>query len=76
MSRAFTLYWTNFDRFEKCPQMFLWNAGWGAIDLGQGPGRSKVKPFKKSEHHIVLGTVIQAVVENFYNANLWKLLRR
>ena len=27
-----------------------------------------------NEHHIVMGTVIQAVVERFYNDELWKLL--
>jgi CRISPR/Cas system-associated exonuclease Cas4 (RecB family) len=74
MGKPFTLYYTNFDRYERCPQQFLWYAGWGAIDNGGGPGRPKPKPLKKSEHHIVMGVVIQGVIEKFYNGFLWKLL--
>ncbi|MBV6342954.1 PD-(D/E)XK nuclease family protein, partial [Candidatus Magnetobacterium casense] len=40
-----------------------------------GPGRPKPKPYQKSEHHAVLGVVIQSVVERFYNDELWSLLR-
>jgi hypothetical protein len=72
--KGFTLYYTNFSRYEACPQQFLWYAGWGAIDNGGGPGKPKPKPFVKSEHHIVMGVVIQEVIEKFYNENLWQLL--
>lgn len=75
MAREFTLYWSSLDMYEQCPQKFLWSRGWGAIDVGGGPGRKKPKPLKKSEHHILMGIVIQAVIERFYNDELWKLLR-
>ena len=74
MSRAFTLYYTNFDRYEKCPQHFLWAKGWHTIDLGFGLGKPKPKPLIKSEHHIIMGVVIQEVIEKFYNEFLWRLL--
>lgn len=76
MPRQFTLYWSSLDRYESCPQGFLWGRGWGAIDVGGGPGRRKPKPYKKSEHHPVMGTVIQAVIERFYNDELWKFLKK
>jgi len=69
-----TLYWSNLTRYEDCPQGFLWNRGWPTIDLGAGLGRKKPKPYKKSEHHAVMGIVIQAIIERFYNDELWKLL--
>lgn len=76
MSREYTLYWSSLDMYEQCPQKFLWTRGWGAIDVGGGPGRSKPKPLKKSEHHILMGIAIQAVIERFYNEELWKLLTK
>lgn len=72
MTRPFTLYWSSFDTYENCPQQFLWGRGWGAIDVGAGPGKRKPVPFKKSEHHAVLGIVIGSVLEDFYNNELWK----
>jgi len=74
MARDFTLYYSPFATFEDCPQKFLFSKGWGAIDVGGGPGKPKPKPVKKTEHHAVLGTVIQAALERFYNDELWKLL--
>ncbi|MFA6234674.1 MAG: PD-(D/E)XK nuclease family protein [Bacteroidota bacterium] len=74
MSRPFTLYYSNFASFESCPQSFLFNKGWNLIDTGGGPGRPKPRPFKKTEHHAVLGTVIQAAIERFYNDMLWNML--
>jgi len=71
-NRRFTLYWTSLDRYEKCPQAFLWYRGWGEIDCGGGPGRKKPKPFKSSRHHAVMGIVIQAVIERMYNDELWR----
>jgi len=74
LSKPFTLYWSSLDTFEGCPQSFLWKKGWGAIDVGGGPGRKKPVPVQKSEHHAVMGTAIQAVIERFYNDGLWKIL--
>ena len=72
--KSFVLYWSNLQRYEDCPQGFLWNRGWPTVDLGNGLGRKKSKPFKKTEHHAVMGIVIQAVIERFYNDELWKVL--
>lgn len=72
--KSFTLYWSSLDRFENCGQNFLWSRGWGTIDVGGGPGQKKPKPIQKSEHHAVMGTAIQAVIEKFYNEGLWKIL--
>ena len=52
--------------------MFLWNRGWKGIDLGRGPGKGKAKPFKSSEHHPLMGIVIQGVIEKMYNEELWR----
>jgi len=68
----FTLYWNNLITYEGCPQCFLWNRGWGDIDVGGGPGRKKPKPVKKSAHHKIMGLVIQSAVETFYNEELWR----
>jgi hypothetical protein len=68
----FTLYWTNLDNYEKCPRKFLWGRGWADIDLGAGPGRRKPVPYKKSRHHAVMGIVIQAVLEDMYNDELYR----
>lgn len=69
-----TLYWSPLDTYENCPQCFLWSRGWGTIDLGAGPGKKKPVPVKRSEHHAVMGTAIQAVIERFYNDQLWLVL--
>lgn len=70
--RAYTLYWTNFRRYEECPQKFLWYCGWPGYDNGGGDGKPKPKREKKSEHHAVMGIVIGNVIERFYNDELWK----
>lgn len=67
-----TLYWSNLELYETCPQGFLWGRGWGAIDVGGGPGRSKPVPFKESRHHAVMGIVIGGVLERLYNDELWR----
>lgn len=72
MAREFTLYWSNLENYEKCPQKFLWGRGWGTIDVGGGPGRPKPKPVKESRHHAVMGMAIQKGVEMLYNNELWK----
>jgi len=72
MSQRFTLYWSSLDKFETCPQKFLWSKGWGLIDVGGGPGKKRPKPFKRSKHDAVMGIVIAEVMEDFYNLELWK----
>lgn len=72
MAHRFTLYWTSLERFENCPQSFLWYRGWGNIDLGGGPGRRKPKPDERSEHHALIGTVTHGALEALYNEELWK----
>lgn len=67
-----TLYWSHLSDHEKCPQKYLWSYGWGGIDTGGGPGKRKPKPGDKSAHHAVMGIVVQAVLEDFYNRELWK----
>lgn len=68
----FTMYWSNLELYEKCPQQFLWSRGWEGIDVGGGPGKRKPLPVQDSRHHSVMGTVIQKVIEDMYNDELWK----
>lgn len=70
--RDFVLHWRNVADYEDCPQKFLWSRGWETIDLGRGLGRGKEKPKDKSRHHAVMGIVIQAVIEDLYNEELWR----
>lgn len=72
MSSRFTLYWSSLDKYEHCPQQFLWSRGWGVIDTGGGPGRPKPVPFVTSKHHAIMGIVIQAVIEKMYNDEWWR----
>lgn len=72
MLRQFTLYWSSLELMETCPQKFLWSRGWGAIDVGGGPGRKKPKPLKDSKHHAIMGIVIQKVIERMYNDEWWR----
>ena len=72
MPREFTLYWTSLERYEACPQQFLWSRGWGTLDVGGGPGRPKPRPVRDSEHHIMMGKAIGKVLEDFYNLELWR----
>jgi hypothetical protein len=67
----FILYPTGFEKYEQCPQKFLWERGWPGIDLGAGPGRRKPKPVQKSSEHLIMGIVIQRVVEYLYNEEVW-----
>lgn len=66
-----TLYWSHLSAYEECAQKYLWGYGWGDIDLGRGPGKGKQKPKEDSKHHAVMGIVIQAVLEDFYNKQMW-----
>lgn len=70
--KRFTLYWSSLEKYENCPRQFLWYKGWGAIDVGGGPGRGKPYPVQESKHHPVMGHVIQGVIEDMYNNELWK----
>lgn len=72
MTKPFTLYWTSLERYEDCGQKFLWYRGWQEIDTGGGPGKAKPLPYRSSEHHAVMGKVVQKVVENFYNNEEWR----
>jgi CRISPR/Cas system-associated exonuclease Cas4 (RecB family) len=71
--KEITLYWSSMNQYEECPQNFLWSRGWGDIDLGNGPGKPKTPPSEQSEHSAFMGTVIQAVLELFYNEQWFKL---
>jgi PD-(D/E)XK nuclease superfamily len=66
------MFWSNLEAYEDCPQKFLWGRGWHDIDLGRGLGRSKQKPEKGSEHHPLMGNLIQNVIERMYNDELWR----
>lgn len=68
----FTMFWSNLEMYEDCAQKFLWSRGWHDIDLGRGMGRGKQKPVRSSEHHSLMGNVIQVVLENLYNQELWR----
>lgn len=72
MRNQFHLYWSNIEAYEACPRSFLWSHGWGTIDLGRGPGRSKLKPEQDSEHHAVMGIVLSSVIQHLYNDELWR----
>lgn len=72
MGNPFTLYYSPFYNYEKCPQLFLWSRGWEDIDVGGGPGRRKPVPVQSSKHHSIMGTVIQKVIEDMYNNELWR----
>lgn len=67
-----TLYWSHLAAYEACPQKYLWGYGWGDIDLGRGPGKGKPRPQEDSKHHPVMGIIIQAVLEDFYNKEMYK----
>jgi len=72
MKSNFTMYWTSLKQYEDCPQQWLWQRGWESIDLGYGLGKGKPRPERRSEHSALMGTVIQAVLERFYNDELWR----
>lgn len=69
---VYTLYWSPLEMYEGCPRQFLWSRGWGTIDVGGGPGRKKPSPVKQSKHDALMGIVIGAVVERFYNDEMWR----
>ena len=66
------IYWSSLETYWNCPRKFLWGYGWGDIDLGRGPGRSKEKPVRDSRHDAVMGLVIGYAVERLYNDELWR----
>lgn len=68
------LYFTAFQLYDSCPRAYLWGNGYGNLDLGRGPGRSKLKPNKDtdSKHHAVMGIVLARAIEHLYNDELWR----
>lgn len=70
--KAFTLYWSSLDRYENCPQQFLWGKGWGTIDCGGGPGRKKPKPYERDRSAALMGIAIQFAIERMYKDQLWR----
>lgn len=73
MDQNSRLSWSSFSLYEKCPQQFLWRYGWDRIDVGHGPGVKKPVPVVRSRHAAVMGIVIQAVVEDMYSNELYRL---
>lgn len=67
-----SLYWSHLSTYEKCPQKYLWQYGWHGVDVGGGPGKPKPRPVENSAHHALMGIVIQAALEDFYNQQYWK----
>lgn len=57
------LWWSSMNMYYNCPKQFQYKYG--------SPGVEPTKPPPRSEHHILMGVVIQAVVEDFYNQQLW-----
>lgn len=73
MGRKVTvLYWSTMEKYEKCPQMFLWGRGWEGIDLGYGVSEPIPPPKQSSMHHAVMGIVIAKAMEDLYNDELWR----
>lgn len=71
-----SLYWSSLSCYEDCPQKFGFKYGIPGVDQGGGVGRPKPVPERRSEHHMIMGTVIQEVIEAFYNNELWKAVVR
>ena len=73
MNERSTLFWSHVKTYEDCPQRFLWAWGWDGVDCGFGPGNKKAKPpSTESQHHPLMGVVIQATLEKMYNEEMWK----
>ena len=72
MGKVKVLYWSTMDKYEKCPQQFLWSRGWDGIDLGHGDGEPIPPPKPSSMHHAIMGIVIAKAMEDLYNLELWR----
>ena len=72
MNENSAISWSSFSSYDNCPQGFLWRYGWGDIDLGRGPGKGREVPIRRSAHHAIMGTVIQAVLEKMYQDEMIK----
>lgn len=66
MNQNSRISWTAFSTYEKCPQLFLWKYGWDQIP-------KKPKPEVRSAHAAIMGRVVQEVVEDLYNNELYRL---
>jgi len=73
--QKWTMYWSSLERYEGCPQRFLWGKGWGILDVGGGPGKRKPVPVRSSDHHRVMGVVIADVMDKLYNEQWWAKLQ-
>lgn len=71
-TRRQSLYWSSLRSYEGCPQSYLWGRGWGAIDVGGGPGRPKPISLERSRHHAVMGIVLADFWEALYNDCEWE----
>tara|TARA_B100000073_G_scaffold283349_1_gene244362 strand:- start:364 stop:1344 length:981 start_codon:yes stop_codon:yes gene_type:complete len=68
------IYWSHIKMMRECPQRYLWSKGHPDHDLGAGIGKKKPLPpenQRESEHHLLMGSVLSKVVEDFYNHELW-----
>jgi hypothetical protein len=69
------IYWSHIKMMRECPQKFLWTKGHPQHDLGNGHGNPKSLPpeeDRKSEHHLLMGSVLASVSEDFYKHELWR----
>jgi hypothetical protein len=66
------LYWSRLKKYESCGLNYLWSYGHPKYDLGQGYGKRRIPPIKRSEHHALMGTVIQYAIEMLYNNKLYQ----
>lgn len=68
-----SMWWSSFSRYQNCPQQFLWHYGQPGHDLGAGDGEPKPRPKPSSDHHRIMGIVIQYAIELLYNDQIYKL---
>jgi hypothetical protein len=66
-----SLWWSSFSTYEACPQKFLFKYGQPGIDLGAGDGKPKPLPEQRTEHHLLMGIVVQYGIEKLYNDGLF-----
>lgn len=66
------LYWSHVKNFSECPQKYLFSKGCPGLDLGGGEGNPKPVTKPSSEHHPIMGDVIQYAVECFYKKQFWR----
>jgi hypothetical protein len=67
-----TLHWPHLRSYESCSLRFLWERGWGNVDVGGGPGNPRPLPERESHHLTVADVVIQACIAKYYNDELYR----